>query len=275
MVNNGQVNNDQAAQQLAVAWNQTHAQEVEAWLQQVQVDLAEQEELTRLAEEEEDRRRAENEHLKDEEKKEQEKKKPKIGDFDEGRMVSDHLIPRPSQFAIGKLKSFNFVELWYFTDEGCHEAQDSSKAQSDDAYGLTKIDDLVALKPVASFKASRNVIQDADLTWRQMNIAKNNMLRYMDLCGWPPRHSQSFAHFYFNLELDPMRARPNGEKVLILYQAKVRRQWHDDLSRGEGFNISQINQRLLSAVAEEVWDTIRTEAIKKVSGSLKSFINTH
>ena len=271
MANNGQVNNNQAAEQLTAAWNQTHAQEVEAWLQQVQADLAEQEELTRLAEEEEDRRRAEDERLKDEERKEQEKKKPKIGDFDEGRMVSDHVIPQPSQFAIGKLKSFNFVELWYFTDEGCHEAQDSSRAQSDDAYGLTKIDDLVALKPVASFKASRNVIQDADLTWRQMNIAKNNMLRYMDLCGWPPRHSQSFAHFYFNLELDPMRARPNGEKVLILYQAKVRRQWHDDLSRGEGFNISQINQRLLSAVAEEVWDTIRTDAIKKVSVSQKFY----
>ena len=68
-----------------------------------------------------------------------------------------------------------------------------------------------------------------------------------------------------------MRARPNGEKVLILYQAKVRRQWHDDLSRGEGFNISQINQRLLSAVAEEVWDTIRTDAIKKVSVSQKFY----
>ena len=186
-------------------------------------------------------------------------------------MVSDHVIPRPSQFAIGKLKSFNFVELWYFTDEGCHEAQDSSRAQSDDAYGLTKVDDLVALKPVASLKASRNVVSDTDLTWRQLNVGKNTMLRYMDLCGWPSRHTQSFAHFYFNLELDPMRARPNGEKVLIIYQAKVRRQWHDDLSRGEGFNISQINQRLLSAVAEEVWDTIRTDAIKKVSVSQKFY----
>ena len=93
MANNGQVNNNQAAEQLTVAWNQTHAQEVEAWLQQVQADLAKQEELTRLAKEEEDRRQAEYEHLKDEEKKEQEKKKTKIGDFDEGWMVSDHVIP--------------------------------------------------------------------------------------------------------------------------------------------------------------------------------------
>ena len=80
-------------------------------------------------------------------------------------MVPDYVMPPPSQFAIGKLKSFSFVELWYFTDEGCAEGQVSSRAQSDDAYGLTKVDDLVALKPVTLFKASHNVIPDADLTW--------------------------------------------------------------------------------------------------------------
>ena len=91
----------------------------------------------------------------------------------------------------------------------------------------------------------------------------------MDLCGWPLKHTQSFAHFYFNLKLDPMHACPNGKKVLIIYQAKARRKWHDDLSRGEGFNIAQINQKLLSAVAEEEWDAIRTDVIKKVSVSQK------
>ena len=40
---------------LTAAWNQTHVQDVDAWNQQVQVDLAEQEEATRLAEEEEAR----------------------------------------------------------------------------------------------------------------------------------------------------------------------------------------------------------------------------
>jgi len=218
MSNNGQINNEQAVQQLTTAWNQTHAQEVEAWNQQVQTDLEAQQEQIWLAQEDETRRREEDE------RREQEKRKPKINDFDEGKMVADHVMPRPSQFAIGKLKSFNFVELWYFTDEGCAEAQDTSKAQSDDAYGLTKIDDLVVLKPVASFKALRNVVPDANLTWRQMNIGKNTLLQYMDQCDWPHKHVQSFAHFYFNIEIEPMRLRPNGERVLITYQAKVRRQ---------------------------------------------------
>lgn len=277
MTDNGQVNNEQAVQQLTAAWNITHEQELEAWRQRVQVDAAEQEEVARLAREEEDRLQAEEERLKEEERREQEKKRPKMNDFDEGRIISDHVLPRPSQFAIGKLKSFNFVELWYFTDEGCSEAQDSSRTQPDDAYGLTKVDDLVALKPVTSFKASRNVVSDADLTWRQLNMGKNTMIRYMEICGWPQKHIQSFAHFYFNLELDPMRSRPNGEKILIMYHAKARRQWHEDISRGQGFNIASINQRLLNTVAEEVYDAIRTEAIKKVSvpPPPKSHLNMH
>ena len=165
MSNNGQVTNEQAAEQLTAAWNQTHAQDVNTWNQQVQADLAEQEELARLAEEEEARCQADIECEKEEERKEQEKKRPKINDFDESKMVADHIMPHPSQFTIGKLKSFSFVELWYFTDKGCAEAQISSRAQSDDAYGLTKVDDLVALKPVTLFKASHNIILDADLTW--------------------------------------------------------------------------------------------------------------
>ena len=265
MTTGGQLTDADAAEWLITAWNQTHAREVEAWDLQVQTDVAEQEELQRLAQAEEERLKAEEERLKDEEQKELEKKRPKINDFDNDKMVGDFVLPRPSQFAIGKLKSFSFIELWYFTEEGCSEAQESSRTLPDDAYGITRVDDLVALKPVTAFKASKNVIPDADLSWRQMNIGKNTMLRHMELCSWPVKHVDSFARFYLHLELDPMRSRPNGERVLLAYQAKVRRQWHDDIARGQGFNIAQINQRLLATVAEEVWDAIRLEAVKKVS----------
>ena len=61
MSNNRQINNDQAIKQLMAAWNQTHAQKVNAWNQQVQANLAEQAELTRLAEEEDARRQAKDE----------------------------------------------------------------------------------------------------------------------------------------------------------------------------------------------------------------------
>ncbi|KIJ94728.1 hypothetical protein K443DRAFT_109920, partial [Laccaria amethystina LaAM-08-1] len=101
----------------------------------------------------------------------------------------------PSQFAIGKLKFFSFMEL-YLTEEGCSEAQESRKTLPEDAYGITWVNDLVALKP--------NAIPNANLTWRQMNISKNTMLWYMEICNWPQKHIELFAQFYFHLELDPM-----------------------------------------------------------------------
>ena len=61
MSNNGQINNNHAVEQLTAAWNQTHTQEVDTWIQQVQTDLAEQAELARLAEEEDVRCQAEDE----------------------------------------------------------------------------------------------------------------------------------------------------------------------------------------------------------------------
>lgn len=100
-----------------------------------------------------------------------------------------------------------------------------------------------------------------------MNVGKNVMLHFMDLCDWPQKHIQSLAHFYFNIKLKPMESCPNGKKMLIAYQARVWRQWHDDLSRGLGSNIAMINQKILSTVAEEVWDTIKLDVIKKVSTS--------
>jgi len=238
---------------------------VEAWNLQVEADVAEQTEQQRQVLAEEERLRAEDEHQKDEEQKELEKKHPKINHFDDNKMIGDFVMPCPSQFAIGKLKSFSFTELWYFTEEGCSEAQESSRTLPEDAFGITRVDDLVTLKPVASFKASKNTIPDADLTWRQMNISKNMMLQYMELCNWPPRHIDSFARFYFHLELDPMCSHPNGERVLLAYQAKARHQWHEDIACRQGFNITQINPKLLATVADEVWDMICLKSIKKVS----------
>jgi len=152
-------------------------------------------------------------------------------------MVSDFVLPRPLQFTIGKLKSFSFTELWYFTEEGCSEAQESSRTLPDDAYGIMQVNDLVALKPVTAFKALKN-------------ISKNMMLQYMELCNWPLKYVESFAKFYFHLELNPMHLRPNWERVLLAYQSKVQHQWHDNIAQGQGFNIAQINQRLLTTVAK-------------------------
>ena len=242
-----------------------HTQEVEAWDLQTQADVAEQEEQCIIAEANEARLRADDEHQKKDEQKELEKKRPKINDFGNNRMVGDFVMPHPSQFAVGKLKSFSFIELWYFTEEGCSEAQETNSTLPEDTYSIIQVNDLVALKPVTTFKASKNAISDANLTWRQMNIGKNTMLHYMEICDWPQKHTESFARFYLHPELDLMCSCPNREQVLLTYQVKVRCQWHKDIARGQGFNVAQINHTLFATMAEEVWDTVHLDAMRKVS----------
>ncbi|KAG0697206.1 hypothetical protein DFH29DRAFT_1071737 [Suillus ampliporus] len=178
-------------------------------------------------EQQEERDRANKEAEEQEERREAEKKKPKISDFDDNAVVADIIIPFPSQFALQKIKSMEYVELWYFSPEGCHDASDNSRSTSEDAFGFAKVDGFVALKPVASFKASQKALQDHDLSWWQFDMAKTSYLVHIEKCGWPDKHQQALAMFFTLITNHEHRIRPRGEKTLLRYAGFVRREWHD------------------------------------------------
>ena len=195
----------QAAEQLQVAYDADKQTRIVAWEQLVR-DEEEAEALqAQQLRDEEEARRAEEEKIAEAEKKELEKKKPKINDFDEDHMADSIIMPRPSPFALNKLKNFEYIELSYFTPEGCATAAEVSRATADEAFGLTNLDGFMALKPVASFRPSKYVVKDKDLSWRQMTMAKNLMLHHMNKLGWPEKQVNALAHFYFILEDHPMR----------------------------------------------------------------------
>ncbi|KAF8808794.1 hypothetical protein BYT27DRAFT_7255060 [Phlegmacium glaucopus] len=263
-----QITPQQAVEQLKTAHNTDRQARIEAWDDQVrqEQELIEQQAL--LQREEEERMRQEEEKAAEAERKELEKKKPKINNFDENRTGDEVIAPRPSPFAINKLKNFDYVELSYFTPEGCAAAmedKDMSKAVADEAFGIAEVNGIMALRPIASLKAAKNVIRDRDLTWRQMTMGKNAMLHHMNKLGWPEKHINALAHFYFKLEDHPMRLRPNGDEILIIIQAVVRREWHDALERREGFNITNINETTLRTIADEYHDKKRAEGLVEVS----------
>ncbi|KDQ58868.1 hypothetical protein JAAARDRAFT_192448 [Jaapia argillacea MUCL 33604] len=135
---------------------------------------------------------------------EAEKKKPKLNDFDKGKIVGDVITPHPSPYALNKLQNFKLVKLFYFTHEGCLDATQHAHTTADDAFGLTKADGFVTLRPVAAFKALRNIVQDEDLTWDQMILAKDNMLNHMEQMGWSVKHVTALVTFFFNIECHPL-----------------------------------------------------------------------
>jgi len=262
------INNEQAVQTLNTSWTHSHEERIQAWDQQVLEDVAAQEEEQRLAQEQEDQQRAQRELELENEQREVEKKKPKMNDFNENAMVNDFIGPRPSAYALRRLADFDYAELWYFTQEGCADAM-HQQTQNEDTFGLTKVDDVVSFRLVSALKASRNVVQDVDLTWRQMEIAKTTLIQHITKCGWAEKAITALAQFFMNLEVHHYRQRAYGEHALLVYQARVRRNWHDQLKQGGGFNIAIINDTLLQSIHREIMDKKQAESLDEVSPFFK------
>jgi hypothetical protein len=194
-----------------------------------------------------------------------EKKKPKMKDFDDVVTVGSYIAPRPAQYALKRIEDFEYVELWYLTPEGCADATQHQSTQDDDVFGLAKSNDMVALKSLSSVKASKNVIPDGELTFRQMSMAKNAFIPLMTKHRWSEKAVKAFAQLFTMLELHPYRQREFGEKALIVYQARVRREWHDQMKLGTGFNIGVLNEDLLHSIYQELLDKTQLLSLSEVS----------
>ncbi|KAG2125468.1 hypothetical protein DEU56DRAFT_759207 [Suillus clintonianus] len=260
---NGGLGREEALAQMVEDWGLEHQKRINLWRQQVEEEARE---LREQAEHE----KAEKDAEEQEERREAEKKKPKINDFDAEITVADIIIPRPSQYAIQKVKSMEYVELWYFSPDGCREAAMTSRStsDSDDAFGFARVDGMVALKTIASFKASQKAVQDHDLSWRQFDLAKTSFLIHIEKNGWPEKHQQALALFFTLITNHEHRMRPRGEKTLLRYAGFVRREWHDRLSQNQGFNIGIFNSALYSSISDDVWEAERDEGLKLLQSAL-------
>ena len=242
---------EEAIQALDDSWTQNHTARVQAWDQQVAEDEAA---AAAVDPAQQDPQVPPDLPLPGEERAEGEKKKLKMKDFDEATTVGNYIAPRPAQYALRRVEDFEYVELWYFTPEGCSDATQLQLAQHDDTFGLTKVDDVVALKSISSLKASRNVIPDTELSFRQVSMAKNTFIPLMTKYAWTEKAINAFAQLFTQLELHPLRQREFGERALITYQARVRREWHDQLRLGSAFNIGILNEDLLQSIYRELLD---------------------
>ena len=197
-----------------------------------------------------------------------------MNDFDENIMVNDFIGPRPSAYALRRLAEFEYVELWYFTQEGCADAM-HQQTQNEDSFGLTKVDDMVSFRPVSALKASKSVVQDADLSWHQMEIAKTTLIQHITKCGWAQKVVMTLAQFFMNLEVHHYRQQAYGEHALLTYQARMRRDWHDQLKLGNSYNIVIINETLLQAIHHEIMYKKQAEALDKMHMFHENFISSN
>ncbi|KAF8133227.1 hypothetical protein EV363DRAFT_1162623 [Boletus edulis] len=256
-----QTNEDGAVTRMLDEWTAEHNRNIAVWDQQ-------QEDAQRVAElaDNERRDREEEEHRLAEEEAEKEhqdaeKKKPKMADFTAGLPFPNILIKRPSQYALNKLTSFDFVELWYFSLEGCNDAAKYLKSSTDDAFGISSTNDFLTLWPVASVKAAQNARADHQLTFLEFLQARISFLEHIKQASWPEKHVKALAMFFWNLESHPHRITTHGDLIVLHYAARVRRQWHDDLKRNSGAcDISIISDTLMHNIAWEINDAMSRRA---------------
>ena len=268
LVQNGVALED-AIQALNDSWTQNHNARVAAWDLQVQNDAeavaAQQQPVPELDAPPEPM-------VQEEERAEGEKKKQKMKDFDDAVTVGNYIAPRPAQYALRRIEDFEYVELWYFTPEGCNDATLLQLTQYDDTFGLTKVDDMVSLKSISSLKASKNVVPDTELSFRQVSMAKNAFIPLMTKYLWSAKAINAFAQLFTQLELHPLRQREFGERALIIYQARVRREWHDQLKLGSAFNIGILNEDLLQGIYKELLDQAQIRSLNEVSFLLPQLV---
>ena len=245
---------EEATQRMKEAWTRENDRKIAAWNAQLEQDRIEQEERDRLIQEDEEAQRALLEREAEEQRKEAEKKKPKFGPFDPLRPVDESIEPRPAQYALQKLSNFEYIELDYFSAKGCRDAiADTTKSISHDTLTFTQLENVISIQTLAAIQPSKRIRNDEDLSWEEMLGAKNTMLRFIAKSGtWPAAHAESLATFYVNLELHPRVLLPNGKQTLLLYQARVRREWYDAFKREAGFNIELLQDNLLRLTAEEI-----------------------
>ncbi|PPR00595.1 hypothetical protein CVT24_005446 [Panaeolus cyanescens] len=272
-----------AVAKLKETWTNSNARKIEAWNQQEAQRKEREAEEERAAQEaaaaEQERKRMEKEAEDEAERKAAEKKKPKINSFDANKSISSYIEPRPSSFAINKLDNLGYVELDYFTDRGCRQAQEEvEQASHNTTFGLTSLGGNGAsdsgglgLQPLSSLRPLKGIRRDQDLSWSETVSAKNTMISWMFKSkAWPEQHVQCTAKFFWALENHPIRKTSAlGDRIVVVYGARARREWFDALERNEGFNLALIDESLMRSIADEVLEAARraeTEAVKRSVG---------
>ncbi|KAI6095716.1 hypothetical protein F5141DRAFT_1012801, partial [Pisolithus sp. B1] len=81
---------------------------------------------------------------------------------------TDFIIIIPSPIVVCKLHKGDFVELYYFTNKGLHNAELSMHSANDEALALLQMGDgLHSFIPLMAAQAKGTITADEDLSWEE------------------------------------------------------------------------------------------------------------
>ncbi|KAG2098270.1 uncharacterized protein F5147DRAFT_656154 [Suillus discolor] len=186
---NEAINDQQAATILANLWCIQNHMDKHQWAARLEGEAREAEAEHREATEEEAQcqlaLKAEQEAAIQEKHKKNKSKYAPIKNIDVN--VPSNPIILPCQYAIWKMKSGKYCELFYFTNSGLEEASRSTfTADEDTLIMMPTSDGLHKWIPASAARDPKaQVIKDKNLTWEQFNESAPHMITLMKKNDWP------------------------------------------------------------------------------------------
>ncbi|KAG6879151.1 hypothetical protein C0992_004825 [Termitomyces sp. T32_za158] len=241
---------------LASAWRANNALDKERWERQRQ-ERAEEQRLRERRQREEQEQQAEARQAEEEAVRKEEQRKHKT------KYTLLTRAPPPSTppeilppYATARLQKGQYVELWYFTNEGLDYALRSSSTVDENAIVQTVDKDRNATwVSAAASRSSKSVIDDRDLSWEQLLIATPRFLDAIQAAQWTEQRQEMMTDLFTRLQAHPLRASkdPLDRVALLRYLSEQRRLWHQAIDAGTGaWDIGILNEHLLRGATDAV-----------------------
>ncbi|KAG1731059.1 uncharacterized protein EDB91DRAFT_1085183 [Suillus paluster] len=224
LVNNN-TTKEQAIQLLRNIWQANNDTDKAQWQQQLEEDRERRNHLQRLNDKEQDR--LDQERVDEEEsvhKEERKKNKHKyIPILSTG--IPNDLSITPCSYAIRKIDKGEYMELWYFTNDGLDEAH-AKKTIDDDAMIMSKMaDSSTAWVSSASTCNTCSVMDDQNISFENSCQACPCFITAMEEADWPEDRVRMMVIFWNNTQIHKYWSLRDllAQKTLLVYQAEQRR----------------------------------------------------
>ena len=255
----------EAVEILRSLWTIHHARNIENWENQCEASAEEERQRCEQAEQAEEQQRVlqleEEEEAKKEEKKKYKNKFALIPD----RPLPSTALLLPLQHALTKLRKGDYIPLYLFTNKGIREAEEDGSGD-EDLLTLVQTDKGPTFQTSVSVKAKKHKIKDEALSWeefREVNYRMQNAMRQQD---WPAERLDMVRLFWPTIESHDWRHDPSEyrKRALLLYQGRVRRDWHKTLGMPDAFCLTPLHVGQLNDYHQELLNNTYATKIEAV-----------
>lgn len=251
-------NEQQAAEILENLWHIQNESDKRRWAAKIREEAQEAEAERRQAEEAQALLTQQEAAILEERKKNKSKYAP-IRNAD----VPSNPVILPCQYAVRKMKSGDYCELFYFTNSGLEEASRNTFTADEDALVmLPTADGMHKWIPAGAARDPKvQIAKDENLTWEQFNEAAPRMIVLMKENDWPDDRIDMHVSFWSALQNHRWRHDfdTHKQRALLLYQAQQRRHWHLSIGSSNSWSLARINQELLDEARETIFNQFRLQ----------------